>query len=426
MNIRASKTRFRDRAPRLFLAGAALALLCRCAGEDRGAPPGDRARAAADTSSIRGRSSPAAGPVRAARAASGEPVLIYMSPRGRDTDAGSRDRPVASLERVHAILEERKPDADVVVKVRSDEGEYRGQSVVWTYYNPSRSITIESDPPRTNARFVAGDDPPARPFFGLSAMRGEATNIVLRGLTVRDYVGRAVLFLGDREMRANWNGSNAVERCVFENIGNARLPERAIAYSAIGIVNSRGNRITGCAFVDIKNHTLANYPQDVSGRPRAPGPGPAEDPARVASMGPGSNPNLPIVCIYLAHHSDSNVIDSCEFKRVKGDVIRFRDDSNGNVVMNNYFELAGWNAIVSIWHCDSRRENCTKEFEGETVSRGNVIAGNRASGNWKGALPRLFFDMSAPSLAALRRPLPEYVRLENNSLDVYREGRGAR
>lgn len=351
------------------------------------------------------------------RAARTEPLVLHMSPKGSDHNPGTAELPVATLRRVHSILEERRPDADVVVKVRSDAGPYHDQSVLWTYYHPAHTITIESDPAHINATFVASDDPAVRTFFGLSAMRGERTNIVLRRLTIRNYTGRAVLFMGDRDVRAHWNGSNAIERCVFELIGNARLPQRQIAYSAVGLVNSRNNRIVGCTFLDIKNHTLANYPQAGPDKPLTGNPS-GED-ANSKTFGTSNNPNLPIICIYLSNYSDSNVVDSCTFRRIKGDVVRIRDSSNFNRIVRNYFEIAGWNAIVTTWYCCDPRQMCTKEFEPEAPSRGNVIAGNRAAGNWKCGVPRLYYDMTPPKGMEGKPPDPKVMKIENNVLGPY-------
>lgn len=351
------------------------------------------------------------------RAAGTERFTIYLSPKGSDRNPGTAERPLATLQRAHAILEERRPEADVVIKVRSDAGPYVDQSVLWTYYHPAHTITIESEPASLNATFVASDDPAVRTFFGLSAMRGEPTNIILRRLTVRNYINRGVLFMGDRDVRAHWNGSNAIEHCVFERIGNARFPERQIAYSAVGLVNSRNNRIVGCTFLDIKNHTLANYPQPGPEKPLVGNPS-GED-ASKAWTGTSSNPNLPIVCIYLSHYSDSNVVESCTFRRIKGDVVRIRDASNDNRIVRNYFEIAGWNALVTTWYCSEPRQMCTKEFEPEAPSRGNVIAGNRAAGNWKCGVPRLYYDMTPPKGSQGRPPDPKVMKLENNVLDSY-------
>ena len=408
----------------LLLALASAALLGGCLDRDERSMSGSRDAAKDDSTSVAATAArnetPRSKKPTSARAP--DTVYFYMSPRGHDADPGSRERPVATLARVHQLLQQRAPDADVVVKVRSDAGTYLNQTVLWTYYRPERSITIESDPPAINARFAAGDDPPASPFFGLSAMRGEPTNIILRRLTVSDYVSRAVLFLGDRETRANWNGHNAIENCVFERIGNARSPMRAIVYSAIGVVNSRNNRIVNCAFTDIKNHTLANFPQDRRDAGYEPPAFVREEEKRLRKIGPGSNPNIPIVCIYLAHYSDSNVVDGCDFKRIKGDVVRIRDDSNSNVIKNNSFELAGWNAIVSMWQCDSPKQNCMKEFGPEMPSTGNAVLFNRAAGNWRGGMPLLYIDLRAQQDPSGDRTMPllRHVAIEGNTLEAYR------
>jgi hypothetical protein len=323
---------------------------------------------------------------------SSPPLHLYMSARGDDRNPGSSKEPVLSLARVHEILMQQRPDADVVVKIRSDEGIYWNQSVLWCYYNKGHSIVMESDPPETNACFLADDSPPHEPFFTLSAANGEATNLILRGLTVSNYVTRAILFAGNGEVRSKWNGFNAIENCIFQDIGNARMPERPVAYSAIGLVNSRNNRIVNCSFINIMDHTVAGYPQRDQ-RPDNPILGIGDD-YKNARAQRGGNPNLPIIGIYVAHHSDSNRVISCRFRRMKGDAIRIRDDSNGNLVSRNVFELTGWHAVISTWYCRTSMEGCSERLETEAASWGNVFTDNKVNGNWKGGKPTVFLDLT--------------------------------
>jgi len=304
-------------------------------------------------------------------------ILIYMSPSGNDANDGSSDRPVKTLQRVHEILRLRAPEEDVMVRIGSDQGVYYNQTVSWYYYHPEYEIRFEPDPPDRPAVFVADrDGPPFDSFFSLYAENGEPTNIVFRRLVVQDYVTRAFYFQGDREdPESGWNGSNVIEECVIRNIGNLRMPERWIVYGGITFVNSRNNIIRNCRLIDFANaakgvvdfkevpvHDVHHYIRDRS-------------PERGMQS---SGPDLPIIAIYVAHHSCNNIICGCTTSRIIGDVVRLRDCSNENIISNNTFFQSGWLAICSTWHCT---ENCTKNGY-ECPSWENIYENNIAYGNW--------------------------------------------
>jgi len=365
-------------------------------------------------------------------AAISEPCNIYISPYGDDSNPGTEQYPVLNLSRVHQILQELQPQSDVIIKIRSDCGPYINQCLLWTYYNPKYSITFESLPSGENARFIADDDPPGEPFFVLEADDGKPTNIVFKRLTIIDYVDRAILLKGDRENRNNWNGHNVIEDCVFNNIGNSRMPEKQYSHSVIGIVNSRNNVIKNCRFSKISNNTIATFPQrrpkfrsrskfqrllhDILKRLFFPNILNYEERFALSSSG---DPNIPIICIYIAHHSDSNCVMDCEFNGVMGDAVRIRDDSNNNSIIKNYFELAGWNALISTWYCKPERDHCTK-VEVERPSFGIIVRDNRARGNWLYGEPRIFFDFRVEDDSG--HPGGEYpfgLCLENNVSKPY-------
>lgn len=348
---------------------------------------------------------------------------LYISPDGDDNNIGTEAYPLKSLARANDILEHTKPEKDVIVKLISDRGPYIDQCVSWTYCNSSYSLIFESYPPTRNARFIPGNNLPEKTFFSFYADRGEATNITIRNVTISDYCSRAILFIGDRENRNKWNGNNVIEDCVFENIGNLMMPDKPIVYSVIGFVNSRNNEIRDCLFSNISNCTAATFPQKrIAGLDRAEINNTYMNVLEYETSDcfkKSSNPNLPIIGIYIAHHSDSNTIRNCTFLLIKGDAIRIRDDSNYTCVVDNVMEIVGWHGVVTTWYCNTKTGACTKN-EPERPSRNIYILGNAVRGNWLYGMPRIYYDINSNSHADESFYDTHSISIEGNTLSSFR------
>jgi len=305
---------------------------------------------------------------------------IYMSPAGSDENPGTEAAPVSTLNRVQGILQNERPDSLVVVRIRSDAGAYCGQSVVWNYLKPDRDIIFEAWPDSILASFCRGDADTV--FFVLKASAGRATNVHLRRLFVQGYRAGAIWFTGEAGDESGWNGSNSITDCVMEDIGNASEPERHISWSVIDLVNSRHNLIRNCSFVDCANANTNDFPQGGSAR------------------APAEGPNQPIIGVYLAHHSSCNQITGCTFRRVKGDAVRIRDDSNENEISNCSFYQTGWTAVCTMWY------QYPQPFlgGGECPSWNNLFHHNHAEGNWLCGEALLFHDMSTEPARRCPRP----------------------
>jgi hypothetical protein len=254
---------------------------------------------------------------------------VYMSPGGSDENPGSETAPVVTLRRVQEILRETRPDSNVIVRIRSDAGVYYGQSVIWDYFDSDHYILFESWPDSIRATFSQGSADTV--FFVLKASAGRPTYIHLRRLTVQGYAAGAISFIGDAD-ESGWNGANSIVDCVMQDIGNVAQPGRHISWGVIDFVNSRHNSIRDCAFIDCANANTNEFPQDTSRELLA------------------SGADQPIIGVYLAHHSGCNQITGCAFRRVKGDAVRIRDDSNGNEICYCYFRQTGWTAVCTMWY----------------------------------------------------------------------------
>jgi hypothetical protein len=304
--------------------------------------------------------------------ASAEPLYVYLSPDGSDENPGSEAAPVATLQRAQEILSAAAPTADAVIRIRSDRGPYEGQSVIWEYWNAEYNTTLEAYPDSIYAVFRQGGA--GAPFFELRAASGRPTNLHFKKLSIEGYASGAISFLGSAGDEPAWNGSNSIVDCIFRDIGNASRPERRPAWAVIDLVNSRRNLIEDCAFIDCANANTGDFPQDTI-------------PPDSTSGGP-----LPILGIYIAHHSGCNCIAGCTFERIKGDAVRLRDDSNDNEIRHSYFARAGWTAICTAWYAHPVQPLGAAS---ECPSWHNTFHDNLARGNWLCGEPRLYYDMSS-------------------------------
>jgi hypothetical protein len=340
--------------------------------------------------------------------------ILYLSPAGNDTAAGTPEAPIHTFQRAGEILAADKPDCDVVIRLRSDEGIYVDYSVVWTYYNPRHSTTFEPYPLNDPAVFRGdGPDPPTDPFFTLDAAKGEPTNLVFKGLRVEGYAARVFYFVGDEENPVHgWNGHNRITDCAFKNIGNYWQPEAPIVYGAITFVNSTDNVIEDCTFSDFANANSYAGAKDAREFPemlldRRPMPG---EPEVAASS------SLPIIGVYLAHNSSRDSIIRCSMDSIFGDPVRIRDASDGTLIDRCTFTCAGHNGVCSTWFCDATLFDCDKVHP-ECPSCYAVIRDSEARGDRHCAVPRMFVDLN--QTYSRRCPtgctLQARMRLENST-----------
>jgi hypothetical protein len=338
--------------------------------------------------------------------------VLYLSPIGNDTAAGTYDEPIRSFERAEEILAAAAPDSDVVIRLRSDQGPYMDYSVVWTYYHPAHTTTFEAFPDDAPAVFRGdGADPPTGPFFTLEAARGEPTNLVFRRLHIRGYAYRVFYFHGDRENPAGgWNGRNRITDCIFKNIGNYWDPSAPIVYGAITFVNSTDNVVEDCFFSSFANANTTVCRSDEREFPEI-----AIEIERAAEgIDVAAATALPIIGVYIAHHSSRDTIRECAMDSIFGDPVRVRDASNGALIDQCLFTRAGHNAICSMWFCDAEYLDCDKVHP-ECPPCSAVLRNSAAHGDRTCATPRLFKDLNetysrrcAPTCGIMER-----MRIEN-------------
>ncbi len=251
------------------------------------------------------------------------PLVIHMAADGDDSrDGQGPERAVATLDRVHQILEEGPPGSDVVVRIAP--GTYRGQRVIWTATDPDYAITFtRGGPDAENPVFdgcldadEAPENCPGGTWFRLRHAGGEPSNLRFRHLTIRNY-GTAISLDGDRNDENGFNSHNEIADCLFERIGNISNPRHRGSTATVRMVNSRHNRVVRSDFIDIINRG-----------------------DRAALMH----------ALYLAHRASDNVIADNRFIDQTGDAVRVRDRSHRNRVHGNRFDRAGIRGAMSEWY----------------------------------------------------------------------------
>lgn len=330
------------------------------------------------------------GAARAAARGGQEEFVLWISPAGDDANDGTFEAPLRSLRRAGEMLLADPPGSDVRILLRSDEGEYLNESVVWRYYDPGHATVFEPYPPELPAVFRADAvAPPAGPFFTLEAGAGEPTNIVLRRLRVEDYASTVFFFKGDPENpTGGWNGRNVIEDCTLRDIGNARIPSRPLVYGAVMLVNSVSDTIRGCSFSRFANaNTLAQA------SPEGAFPDEKLDSAGARGLTLDAAATiLPIIGVYVSHHSVGTRVLGCAMDTICGDAVRIRDGSDDAVIDSCSFTQTGHNAVCSMWYCEASVESCFWSHP-ECPSCGAVMRNCRAFGDRYCQSPRLFADL---------------------------------
>ncbi len=277
------------------------------------------------------------------------PYVLWLAPDGSDSNAGSEDAPLLTLNRAHEILSNDQPDRDVIIKIKP--GTYRGQKVVWTYTHPVHTIQFTRPTPDDERPIFDGclsaSDCPGGTWFQLRHSAGEETNLDFNYIRVRNYT-TAISLNGDRNAEANSNGSNRIFGCYFERIGNVFNASAPTSTAAVRLVNSDDNLIRNNHFVDVVNLSSGGL----------------------------------IHAIYAAHMSDRNKIENNRFEGSTGDPVRLRDFSNNNTITGNRFTKVGVYAGYTDWYCDhDARTDCTKTTP-ECPSWQNQFRDNTLDGNW--------------------------------------------
>lgn len=292
---------------------------------------------------------------------------VYMSPDGSDLNNGlSPQTAILSLERAEAILAATDPTTDV--EVRISQGIYVAPLTEWRYYIPGKTISF------LPIDYEEGDginDIAGRPIFRSDGTPGYwfsarlpknhpggDTNLNFRYLQVEKYSAGGLQFYGG--VTENAEGitvpasaginNNTVFGMMFYRLGSLYNPTGG-GRGAVNTWNSSNNRIQN-------NHFFRN-----------------ENVASEAALIHG---------VYLAHHSNNNIIASNRFTTITGDPIRTRNDSNDNDIYDNTFVQSGYTAYYSEWFCDQACVDTHPGHGRECASHGNAFFDNYLETGYNG------------------------------------------
>lgn len=250
---------------------------------------------------------------------------IYISPKGSDSNSGTKDNPLKTLNKVRAFVDWDQPLCEIEVHI--EKGDYLGQQVLWTYTNGHRVTFTASEfgGSSDRPRFIGNNS--NNTWFTLKSAKGDWSNIHFRYIEISNYWG-GIKLLGDRDnFRNGWNGRNEIYGMIFRKIGGKYNPtNNRKGYAAINTFNSRENTIRNNFFINIENDSVCKGCMHA---------------------------------VYLAHYSSNNKVDYNNFNTISGNPVQNRDMSNLNRIEFNTFSKAGVEAQVADWYCNA--SNCTKK-----------------------------------------------------------------
>ena len=249
---------------------------------------------------------------------------IYMSPDGHPNNSGLNiNEPVRTLQNAQNILLTHDPQESVEILIAP--GEYKNQSVDWTYDNGYTiefvSLVRDNQNRPVFKRDLATGNTRATSWFEMSIAEGSNTNIIFNNIEVQNYTS-AIAFIGNRDdIARGWNGNNHIKNMVFRNIGDKYSP--GTGYRAITFQNSNGGSVTNSKFINIEN---------------------------------GPETVRLIHAIYLAHGARNIIIADNEFERVSGEPVRVRNESNYNIITRNKIDNSGQSGFYSDYYSRNANE----------------------------------------------------------------------
>jgi hypothetical protein len=303
---------------------------------------------------------------------------VYLDPSGQDSNGGrSPQDPIRSLARAHELLRSARPTTDVEVRIA--QGTYVAPPTTWRFYVPNHTVTflpvdyhIGGDVDSFGGRPVfRGNGESGFWFTARPPSPGTGLDARLRFyyLQVEEYDrggilmnGGTIVSEGMRRPAGDGLNDNTIIGMYFTRLGS-HWSATNDGYGGVDLVNSRRNTVKHNHFVSLQNREAG------------------------LSLIHG---------VYLAHHSNENVVESNRFEEISGDPIRVRNDSNDNEIVGNEFHRTGRTAQFSDWFCDSP---CAQRYEQarECASHGNVFSENEnVSGYFGNDVPHWTFFQAGP------------------------------
>lgn len=284
---------------------------------------------------------------------------LYVSPNGSDLNDGlSLSSSVLTLSYAVSLAKQKIVGGEKTVNIFVQTGLFR-----------SESISLDDDFAFSSLKIIgAASDQSSFPIFDgvgssgtwltLKSKSGIVLDLHVEGLVVRNYK-TAISIEGNRDRPMVGVVGVVIRRNFFQNIGSD--DESPVSTAAIRLVNSSEGIIELNYFKGIRNKVSCGA----------------------------------LHSIYLAHFSSRNQISNNVFDGVCGSVVKLRDRSSGNRILNNVFMRLDEVPAVEEWFCDKAvRKDCTKRM-GECPSIENVVRGNL-----------MFFSGSSPMYSVVGGDAP--------------------
>jgi hypothetical protein len=305
-----------------------------------------------------------------------DPLRLYLAPEGDDAASGDLDSPLRSLAEAQARLPT-PLDRDVEINVLA--GVYRAQTVAWTKTSETHHVVIQAYGPGEPIFDGAPEGQTRstlRVLLDLQVGDGSRTNLVVRGLTIRNYIQMAIRLGNEYETPDDLSSELSLGNCCnalvdnrFLNTGNA-FGACCTSRDASGACVS--DDPGGYLFMDIPACSAhAKYVCDCTGY------------AGVDVMNSSHNvfKNNDVIdsingwrfglihAFYIAYpHSDFNLIEGNYIRGCTGDPIKFRDGASHNVARDNYLERAGRTSFFLEGDLRSEATSIANELEGNVAT----------------------------------------------------------
>ncbi len=307
-----------------------------------------------------------------------DPLRLYLSAEGDDAASGDLDAPLRSLAEAQARLPT-PLDRDVEINVLA--GVYRAQTVAWTKTSENHHVVIQASGPGEPIFDGAPEGQTRstlRVLLDLQVGDGSRTNLVVRGLTIRNYIQMAVRLGNEYKTPDDLSSELSLGNCCnalvdnrFLNTGNA-FGACCTSRDASGACVSDDTAVDSLLFMDIPACAAhAKYVCDCTGY------------AAVDIMNSSHNvlKNNDVIdsingwrfglihAFYLAYpHSDFNLIEGNYIRGCSGDPIKFRDGASNNVARDNYLERAGRTSFFLEGDLRNEAASLDNELEGNVAT----------------------------------------------------------
>jgi len=270
---------------------------------------------------------------------------IYVDPQGSDQNTGlSAQAPVLTLVKAQeAAMSAYQPGVHGSITVNVGSGTYSGQSVIWTFVPGVVPLSIQGASTLDKPIFDGAGT--AKTFLTVRYSQ-EPTNVTVKNLFITNYLTSAIQLRGASPARNLGAAGSLIESNVFDRIGSKWVFNGDAAYAALSLWMTHNNVVRGNVF-----NRVADY-----------------DPLSVG-----------LHAIYAAHWSTDNEISGNTFSNIAaGDVVKFRNRSNYNKVLNNAFvNNRNWSAVYN-WVSWSEPEDLECPNHDIFVSGNRVVMGSNS------------------------------------------------